>query len=66
MRDVQKLEIQVMGGLGNQLFGLAAGVVIAEKIGKSPYINFDRVRFGSNMNRLPDLQNILYKEVSPP
>ena len=54
----QSLEIQVVGGLGNQLFGLTAGLVLARTLTLNPVVNFERVGFGSNLSRKPDLQNI--------
>jgi hypothetical protein len=52
------LEVQVVGGLGNQLFGFAAGLVLARTLTLHPVVNLERVGFGSNLTRKPDLQNI--------
>lgn len=58
MPDNKVLEIQVVGGLGNQLFGFAAGLVVARTLVLNPEVNLERVRFGSNLSRKPELQNI--------
>jgi hypothetical protein len=58
MLNQRSLEIQVVGGLGNQLFGLAAGLVLARTLNLNPVVNLERVCFGSNLSRRPDLQNI--------
>ncbi len=54
----ESLEVQVVGGLGNQLFGFAAGLVLARTLTLHPVVNLERVSFGSNLTRKPDLQNI--------
>jgi hypothetical protein len=55
------LRIQVMGGLGNQLHGLAAGIAIAGSQGRSLIVDTSRVSFGSNLSRLPELQHLQLK-----
>lgn len=60
----EELEIQVMGGLGNQLHGLSAGIVIANKLRLNLVINAERVNFGSNMARRSELQTIFFPESS--
>lgn len=52
------IEIQVMGGLGNQLHGLAAGIAIAGTQNRSLIVDTSRVMFGSNLSRLPELQHL--------
>lgn len=52
------LEVQTVGGLGNQLFGLAAGLTLARTLSRDLLINLERVGFGSNLSRVPELQNI--------
>lgn len=52
------LRVQVMGGLGNQLHGLAAGIAIAGSQGRSLVVDTSRVAFGSNLSRLPELQHL--------
>ena len=47
-----------MGGLGNQLHGLAAGIAIAGSQGRSLIVDTSRVSFGSNLSRVPELQNL--------
>ena len=59
MPESGSLEIQVVGGLGNQLHGLAAGMVLAKKLGLNLSVNSERVRFGSNMNRRPELEEVI-------
>ena len=58
MQPDRYLEIQAVGGLGNQLFGLAAGLTLAGSLSRHPLINLERVGFGSNLSRVPELQNI--------
>jgi hypothetical protein len=58
MSNTRSLEIQVVGGLGNQFFGFAAGLVLARTLNLKPVVNLERVGFGSNLSRKPDLQNI--------
>ena len=53
------LEIQIMGGLGNQLHGFVAGMVIANKLGLELVVNSERVRFGSNLSRRPEIHHLL-------
>ena len=54
------IEIQVMGGLGNQLHCLAAGIVIANHLRLKFLINTERVKFGSNMSRKSELETIYF------
>lgn len=58
MRNAEFLEVQIVGGLGNQLFGLAAGFTLARSLSRDPLINLERVGFGSNLLRVPEIQNI--------
>jgi hypothetical protein len=58
MSSARSLEIQVVGGLGNQFFGFAAGLVLARTLNLEPVVNLERVGFGSNLSRVPDLQNV--------
>jgi hypothetical protein len=53
-----------MGGLGNQLHGLAAGLVLANHLQLHPVIDSERVYFGSNMARRPDIEKILMPNLS--
>ena len=52
------LRVQVMGGLGNQLHGLAAGVAIAGYFQRELIVDTSRVSFGSNLSRIPELHSL--------
>jgi hypothetical protein len=56
---IEGLEIQIMGGLGNQLHGFVAGMVIANRLGLELIVNTERVRFGSNLRRRPEIHQLL-------
>jgi hypothetical protein len=56
---IEGLEIQIMGGLGNQLHGFVAGMVIANRLGLKLIVNSERVRFGSNLSRRPEIHQLL-------
>ena len=59
MSKIEGLEIQIMGGLGNQLHGFVAGMVIANRLGLKLIVNSERVRFGSNLSRRPEIRHLL-------
>jgi hypothetical protein len=58
------LEIQVMGGLGNQLHCLTAGLVISNHLGLKLSVNSERVKFGSNMYRNPEIESLIYPRLA--
>jgi hypothetical protein len=60
----EELEIQVMGGLGNQLHCLAAGLVVANKLNLGLVVNSDRVMFGSNMNRRLEINEVSFPQLN--
>ena len=59
MPGIEGLEVQIMGGLGNQLHGFVAGMVIANHLGLELIVNSERVRFGSNLRRRPEINHLL-------
>jgi hypothetical protein len=56
---IEGLEIQIMGGLGNQLHGFVAGMVIANRLELKLIVNSERVRFGSNLSRRLEIHHLL-------
>ena len=60
----EELEIQVMGGLGNQLHCFAAGLVAANKLDLGLVVNYDRVMFGSNMNRRLEINQVSFPQLN--
>ena len=59
MPGIEGLEVQIMGGLGNQLHVFVAGMVIANHLGLELIVNSERVRFGSNLRRRPEVNQLL-------
>lgn len=47
----RRIVVQLRGGLGNQLFGLFAGLFVAEKYGGSVILDGRLINFGSNPSR---------------
>jgi hypothetical protein len=60
----QPIIIQLIGGLGNQLNGLAAGIAVAGHLNRELIVDSSRVSFGSNLARRPEL-NDLRRNQSP-
>jgi len=52
------ISVQIVGGLGNQLYGLSAGVVIAHHLQRELELDYGLVRFGANLSRSPEIEKI--------
>lgn len=56
------ITVQVVGGLGNQLHGYASGIAFAGELKRKLLVDTSRVSFGSNLTRLPALENLEMSE----
>ncbi len=56
------LRVQIVGGLGNQLHGLSAGLAIAGTLKRQLIVDTSRVSFGSNLTRMPELRGLELSE----
>ena len=53
-----KIIVKVIGGIGNQLFGLVFGLAVADKLRGALLIDDSLIPFGSNKTRLLEIRNI--------
>jgi hypothetical protein len=58
MSTNKPLSFQIVGGLGNQLYGLSAGIVFAQHLHRELVLDFNLVRLGANLSRVPEIQKI--------
>ncbi len=53
----KRIRVNLVGGLGNQLFGLAFGAAIATKLQRKLTLDYSLINFGSNSSRVLELKN---------